>query len=348
MYGNGIKIDALNTVSWSFVGSNIKKLSFFYESIKRTFQIPLLGKILRRLFQTRMLKQVSSEYDFIDIHYFSRNYLSFLHSCNKPFKITVWGSDFYRISKEEASLKKKIYRKAAIIQVETKKVKADLVDYDRTLENKIRVCNFGIDLIDEMSKFKGTISKKEGDKIVITCGYNGDIGQQHIKMIDSIKALPKEIRTKLLVYLPVTYGLSQVHKNEIEGALKDVDFEYRLFVKRLTNEELAILRIETDIAINIQLSDSLSSSLLQHLYAGSILLLGDWLPHTTYDDNDLFYKRVSIQELTNTIIECVSNLSNYKEKATQNEQKVISFASWQSVDKKQCGIYKELVMNNIN
>ena len=88
---------------------------------------------------------------------------------------------------------------------------------------------------------------------------------------------------------------------------------------------------------------ALCCSLLQHLYAGGILIVGNWLPYEIYDENGLFYISTSIAELPDNIKKCIENMSIYKSKCIENRARVKSFASWEAVSNKQYHIYRDLL-----
>lgn len=343
MCEKGISVEAFNTVTWDFIDSDIK-LPLFYRCFKSLFCVDILGKVIRKLINTTLLNTISKDYSYIDIHFFSRDYIRFVSNLKIPYKITIWGSDFYRATKTDAERKRPCYRNAEMIQVETSSVKRDFLKYEPTLSDKIRICNFGIDIIDEIDQLEESgVIKRERDKIVITCGYNGTEGQQHLLMIDSLKRLPSEYRRNIKMLIPATYGLHDYYKERIKKALSSVDFDYEIVDKHLSCLELAELRLNSDIALNIQITDTLSSSLLQHLYAGSILLVGDWLPYEVYDEEGFFYKKTNLDTITDDIVDCIDNLTAYQEMTALNRQKVRGFASWKSVSIKQLNIYRELI-----
>lgn len=342
MRQKGLDVDAFNSTDWSFVNGE-GNLSAFYKSLKPflAFRIPRV--IILRSILKNLLLQLSAQYDLVDIHFFAKEYIGFLNALKKPFKISIWGSDFYRMTCSEAERKRQCFEKAELIQCETPTVKKDLIKYQPSLESKIRVCNFGIDIIDDIDKIeKQGWTKSYPNKVIITCGYNGSVGQQHLKMIEAIQELPIELKNKIIAYFPLTYGLTASYRSQLTEALANVDYEYKLFEQRLTDEELAMLRLESDIALNVQITDSLSSSLLQHLYAGSVVLVGDWLPYEIYDEYNMFYKKTNLTNLSKDLEDCINSIKEYNSISITNRDKVRKLSSWSEVAVKQASVYQEL------
>lgn len=347
MKREGIDIDAFN-IRYQFYHSG-KHLPFLIRLFSYIPKNRLSIFLLRNLCYNIILRIIQKEYDILDIHYFSRPYVRFLKNYKKPYKLSIWGSDFYRESLSWQENKRDVYRKASVIQVETITVKRDLIAYENSLADKIYVCNFGIDILDNIESSlnqddeKPFIPNKAG-KIVVTCGYNGGSAQQHIKIFSQINKLSEGQKEKILLCVPATYGLESSYETELVNMLESLSVEYVIIKNRLSENEIAKLRIETDIVINMQISDSLSSSLLEHLFAGNVLLLGNWLPTDTYDVYGIYYRLVDENNLTLVLGDVVDNLLAEKSKCKGNYEKIKDFATWDSVRQKQLDIYRQFIV----
>jgi hypothetical protein len=139
------------------------------------------------------------------------------------------------------------------------------------------------------------------------------------------------------------YGIQKKYLNHIESLLKQVGIPYCFFSKHLSNEENATLRVVTDIAINIQITDLLSASLQEHLYAGNILLAGEWLPYQIFDEHSIFYIKISYQNMLEKLSYCIDNLDMLKEKTKANHDKIKNLSSWKTVTPSWVKIYNELL-----
>ena len=111
----------------------------------------------------------------------------------------------------------------------------------------------------------------------------------------------------------------------------------------LSNVDVAKLRIETDIAINIQQTDAFSGSLQEHLFAGNILLVGDWLPYDILDENHVFYKKSSLTDLSDQIKDCIVNYDKYKKMTCGNQDKMHNISSWRVAAKRISVIYDDML-----
>ena len=341
----GVCIDAFNVTEWNYVCGD-KSLPFSFRILRHLLCTKLFAPMVRHYVYVPLLLRVSKEYDYVDIHFFAYSYLPFLKRLQKPYKITIWGSDFYRESKDNQEAKRLYYRNAVMVQVETEEVKRDLVKFEPSLAEKVVVCNFGVDILDSIFAIvDDSPLVKESSRIgrtVVTVGYNGSKGQQHLLLIRALDALPRSYKERLFIYIPATYGLTPGYKRELLYALEQIQIPYHLFENRLSEPDLAKLRKESDIALNAQITDTLCASLLQHLYAGSIVIVGEWLPYGIFDRHNIVYFKATKDGFKDRILYCLDHINDIKASTKGNSNKVLEFATWNAVSNKQYDIYRAL------
>ena len=340
----GLNIDAFNMLELQYHCDQKEKSLF---SILRLTQKWIVTRLFnKKVLYPFILRHLAKDARYIDIHYFTRDYVPFLEHFHNPYKITLWGSDLYRESSYWQERKRGLYRRAKVIQVETPSVEKDVIKYEPKLQEHIEICNFGVNLltvIDSVKKSRCQIIDNKKGKIVITCGYNGHKGQQHLTIFKALASLPQALKDSILLLIPATYGLKNDYKKQLDSELRSLDVEYHLFVDRLSDEDLAALRLQTDIVVNIQITDSLSSSLIEHLYAGNILIAGDWLPYDIFDANGIFYMQTSLKELSANIETAIRDISRIKTLTMANSQRIYQMASWAALSTKQYEIYQKLL-----
>ena len=342
-------IVGFNVIDWTFNDSN-HQIPKCYRVFRFLRKYPIVSKIAQRLLITSLLKRISCEYDVIDMTYYVNVFYKFtdyLIRINKPYKITLWGSDFYRASENDLLKKKKYLEFAKIIQIETEQIKQDFLKVYPDIEKNIRICNYGVDLfqyIEEQRLHRGDYLKIDSDdKITVTCGYNLGRVQQHLIIIDALNKLQQTLKNSIHVIIPMTYGLvEEDYKAEIETALKQSGISYSFLTKKLNEKELADMRLLSNVVINIQISDALASSLVEHLFAESILIAGDWLPYSIFDEYGIYYEKASIENLSECVEQVLLNFNEKKLLAKKNIQNVNKLASWEYKTPILRGIFSEL------
>lgn len=351
---NGVDADAFNYMQLRFNKASDNKYSHLWEVIGSIS--PYFTSYLRKLViftggYKRIILKLSKKYDIIDFHVFGRSVDSPIMKLidKKVVKITIWGSDFYRADEVRRQQQRMIYEKCASIQVSTSKIKIDFLNYYNSFEEKIRVANFGIKLFDDIMKIeKGGFSNRfkignNREKTMIVCGYNGSRAQQHLKIIEAFQLIRKELRQSIFIIVPMTYGADDEYINLVNKELDKTSINYQILQTHLSIQEVAHLRIEADLVINMQITDAFSGSLQEHIFAGNLLLVGSWLPYSIFDEHEIFYKISNLEDLTNNIEDCLDNLDNYKGPIQDNKEKIYNLSSWEVAGKRMSKIYKELV-----
>ena len=330
------EITGFNVNDWTF-NNGSTELSFLFKCLKLLKKIPYFGQRITNRFVTLLLIQLSKKFDYVDVTFFMPIYYSFLDyliKVGKPYKITIWGSDFYRAYEKDLQKKRVYLNKAKVIHVETEIFKNNILKRFPELDKRIVVCNYGIDLlevIDSKRNDKDLVQEARG-RIVITCGYNATKGQQHDLIISSIQKLPKATKDKLFLFFPMSYGApDNNYINYVEEELTESGIPFRIFKDRLSENELAQLRLQTDIVVNIQITDALASSLIEHIYAGSLLIVGEWLPYSIFTDYGIRYIKTSIEDLSTNLSMAIKYLEDFKGVSEENNRLgARNIASWSS------------------
>ncbi len=131
------------------------------------------------------------------------------------------------------------------------------------------------------------------EKLSVCIGYNANPAQQHIKVITELKDLPNSVKDKLHIVVPMGYGGNDEYTKIINDLLKKSGFTYSVMTDFLPPDQTAKLRIATDIFINAQTTDALSSSVVECLYAGSVLLNAEWLIYKELSEKGVLYHQFS-------------------------------------------------------
>ena len=98
-----------------------------------------------------------------------------------------------------------------------------------------------------------------------------------------------EKKKEIFLLLQMTYNGTDRYIRQVADAAKKTGCEYRVIRHYLTDEEVADLRIMTDIYINAQTTDAFSGSVCENLFAGTILINAEWLRYQEFKDYDFQY-----------------------------------------------------------
>jgi hypothetical protein len=119
-------------------------------------------------------------------------------------------------------------------------------------------------------------------KYIITIGYNASESQHHIEIINSISEIKNKLPQNTLLVFPMTYGPRQ-QVGRVEQKLKEQGWDYLIFDKYLSYQEIVNLRKCSDMFIHAQTTDSNSASLAEYLFCQAIVVNASWLRYKHFE-----------------------------------------------------------------
>lgn len=183
-------------------------------------------------------------------------------------------------------------------------------------------------------EFKNSEEKKEEfvrkykisrEKIRISCSSTASAYDQHFAVIDSLKSIKEKDNVQLLFLL--TYGgtddersriIKYIHQN-LNG------FDYVIFDRFLTNEELIIYRELTSIYINMRRTDQIAAAILESLFKGSLLISPSWIDYSMLTKLGVkIFEIRGFEELASKIDELVCNFTLLESEYVQSNSSIIS------------------------
>lgn len=311
-----------------------------------------LGAITFTKRSIRMLKQLGS-FDVMHLHAVRLFVCPAIYIVRKRYSrivITYWGSDLYRSSRLQLFMTLPILHSASEITMITN----DMASYFKKLPwlisryyKKVKVFDFGNMFYSTIQGFDKTKNNNKSDfglnknKIVCTIGYVWRPQMQQIKTVNVLIPFLKTLSDKVALALPV-FGIEDKEYQIIDQLLKDTGIEYRLFRDFMDANTVSKFRSISDIFIHSQTTDALSCAMLEHLYAGSIVINGGWLKYSSLDENDIYYKSFSdFESLPNILLQVVDNIDVEREKCINNRIKVAKISSWDYLRQYWLELYKQ-------
>lgn len=336
----------------------------FFIKIKKVISkqmMSVLPKIINRkiekAFIIRKIGLISKElgaFDVIHFHYIypgmERIYAPIISKHMGKIVLTYWGSDLFRITQRAENLS--LLSKASKITFMT----TSLLDrfnsiYGDKYNGKVEIISFGVfgyDYIDLAEKDKtGLLSYGEElgvkkNKLCIAVGYNGSLGQQHIRIINSISKMPNELKDKL--HLVVHFGYNQFradYRAEVVRNLELSGFSWTLLDDFLDEMGVARLRCIVDVLIHAQVTDALSASMLEYMYAGAIVINGDWLSYRELEEAGVRYLSFhAFSELPTIVHKIVVNHDDGPGDLRSNRDILYKLNSWDAVKSAWLRIYE--------
>ena len=253
--------------------------------------------------------------------------------------LTAWGSDFLRLDNRFFSKMKKFVELADVVVTGTDNLRNFVI---RELEinniNKLADPKFGSPVIEEIGRLKRKEQTNESKKnisskqIIIACGYNGKPEQQHVSIIRALSKIREVYKAKVFLHLPVAYGLSNEYCDLLKKELEKSGMDYKLDKKFYNPQEMAEVRLATDIFIHGQTTDASSSSVFEYIYADAVVVNGRWLQYHEVNDYNLSIKEFDdFNEITNIIEDVLDNLDKEQRKVANNNEILLTTRSWSNL-----------------
>lgn len=296
----------------------------------------------RRMADLKTILEQLPMYDAMQLLWMEREWAYFyklIRRKTRRLNLNVGGSDFYRAGELERNFKRGLIEYADTITAETVATIHDFETfYGNSIKNKLSLLPFGIEILELINKSeclpKKVIKQKYNipfDKIVVTCGHNASCEHQHAEIIDAINDLPEELKKQLICVFPMTYPQGQqeyIHK--IEKKIKAIGQQHITLTKFMSFQEMAEYALISDVMIHVQSTDQLSSTMLEEMYAGSIVITGKWLPYQSLHEMGMFFLDIdSIVDLAVSLEDIILNLKRYKKNCIVNKEIIWEHSSWE-------------------
>ncbi len=331
----------------------LKRFRFVEENFEENLIFKNPNGLINKLLDTQYLRSITAV--FIGFFYFlfkapkyelvCMQYVSFLYAFwidviklkAKSITAVLWGSDFYRANAKFGALYKYIYYRSNSIIIGTKKSKSNFIKKYPKMTSKTFWINFGNDklyqtLIDE--KLNTNLLRKKWleaqhiNKHCISIGYNNRNAQQHIRIIRNLDQLSPQLKSNLLLIMPLTYPKDEAYKQKIKLALEKIDVPYLIIDHYLSEKEIIELRVISDLYINMQITDMFSSSVLEYMALDTIVINGNWLPYSYIQDNEIHAYTANWDNLTSITSDIIQNLETERKKLFGNREKIRDLINW--------------------
>lgn len=256
------------------------------------YRIPKICSFLLKKDSQLVLSQIpSSTYDIVNVH-FVGTYAVFqnsdYHRIGRKVLLSPYGSDVLRASKDSLQQLNLVYSMAdgvTLSPMYAHEFYSKVKNQFQLPDNKIYEAGFGSDAIDELliddwTKEQAKSFFNLSGRFVITVGYNGSIGQQHISVINAIERIKVDLPSSLTVIIPASYPANNKnYLSSLEKILQNNKIDYRVIKNYLSLKDLVRLRKCSDIFIHAQKTDAGCASVMEYMLTDTVIINGDWLPY---------------------------------------------------------------------
>ena len=176
-------------------------------------------------------------------------------------------------------------------------------------------------------------------------GYNAKPAHNHLPIIDSIIAVKDRLPENMFYILPMTYGQIDDYMIKVKNKLDSAGLKYKIISDFMQFEDIAKLTKVTDVMIHLQTTDTLSATMMEHMYNGNIIVTGSWLPYQPIKKAGSYFLEIpSIDKIGGKLIEVINKIDECKQRCGKNKKAIRDFISWNGVLKSWIDIYEKKVI----
>ena len=252
-------------------------------------------------------------YDIVNIHfpnYVLRYIINDVKRIADKIVVIPWGSDVYRVSNRKKKILKHVFDAADFV-IARDRFAEDCQKLFVPSEKMIQG-GMGSETIDFILDHKKDVSTDEAkrclgikDSYAISCGYNASPAQRHLRIIEAIGHIKKQLPENLILIFPVTYPPNKSYVDELKSAVREIGIKALFYDRYLDLEQLFMLRQATDMFIHVQTTDANNASLKEYLLLEKNCINGGWMtyPDLEKDGYKPFYVVETVDDMEEAILE---------------------------------------------
>lgn len=255
----------------------------------------VLAEFVNRLYFFWVFIRVSRKrYDIVDIHYAKPRLAYVMHWIRKMSNnilISPWGSDVMRVDDERLVQQlRKVYSQTKFFTVsKSSSVGQCLVTKYNVDPNKLAGLGWGGEFFDFIRENPNRVTTEDAkarfglsNRYVITCGYNTQLAQRHIDIIEAIYGVRDQLPENLTILLPFTYGKTTFNDRYTEIVKKkcrELGLDAIAIEEHLDMLGLLKLRMATDMFVHVQSTDAGSRSVMEYVLCNKKVVHGSWVKY---------------------------------------------------------------------
>lgn len=290
------------------------------------------GKFIYELYKKRYLlrnKGQAGKMDILHFHSMDQNVLHYQFALPRKKKIicSFWGSDLMRFGDPIAYyFIRRFLQRADLITIQSVSLREILLSkYGRDLAHKISICRFplGSALFEALDELGSKPAPTQKDKFTLMIGHNANLDNQQLQVIEALRQLPENLLQKLKLLFPMTYGGDPENIKLVEEAVQGLPCKVSIKTEYLAQADMAQLYQEADVLIHVPISDALSATAVEAMYAGTHLITGTWLPYSPFRTAGLTYTEVEkVEDLEVILPKVLADFSKLFQQDLENRDKI--------------------------
>ena len=286
-----------------------------------------------------------------NIQAFALGMIARLMDC-KTF-LMFWGSDILAINTKEAKKLEHVIKHVDVINRPGRQPYEKFIDFYGNKYQQLftpfslRFGTLALPWIDKIQKEMNVSDCKKKinipiNKTSVAIGYNGQRRQQHVQVIESLGKMTEDLKHKIHLILHFAGCEDVSYVGEVKKLLDKYKFSYTCIEKNLEFNDIAVLRMATDIFIHAQKTDGLSGSIRECLYSNTLVINPAWIKYDELKKLNVEYLEYNdFNELRNIVVECL--LGQVSVDLTRNKKIIGDYYSWDVLTKEWNQVFSRMI-----
>ncbi len=255
--------------------------------------------------------------------------------------LTYFGSDILRMNSRMKTMQAKAIRIACLINIANAHMKQEFVKlFGEEHNDKLCTIMFPVPNIERIHwrEWQGT------GKIIVMCGYNATIQQQHLAIIRAINTLPARVKKLIKLKFLMTYGdTTGEYTNNVKCALQKIQVESEVITEFMDENAMLESINHTDVFLHCLTTDGFSATMRELLCAGVVMIKGSWLKYSELENMHVHYHDVeNFEQLPQIVCGVIDHYEEERIKCKGNVEKIYEISSVAAIRRAydELGIYE--------
>lgn len=322
---------------------------------KMISKIPRIRVLVSNFLLNRKLNYLlkSKNFDLVNFHVVTPNtcrLIDIAHRYGVRTLVTPLGSDILRVPEKKIQNINLSFVNTDFVSSKTGTSFREVIHEKFNVSyNKIINLGYGSEVISSILKLRKTFVRKETADyfhinpscFVICCGYNASKAQNHESILRALHNIKHFLPEKYQIIIPLSYGGNVYErKHTLEKLATDLDLDVTFITNYISSDEVAKLRLLTDMFIHIQTTDASNATIQEFLLANTNCINGAWLKYPMLESKGFPYYVVDEIECLPQVIQ--SALHNGKRPLSQEIENIIIDNSWECVSRQWVDFFTNL------
>ena len=291
-----------------------------------------------------LFRRSKIKYDVVQIHFLGVVHFSTIFLYRLIAKRTVavlWGSDVFKA--KYLNILRFMLLSCDVINCTSDTLESQvqsLLERKKCIKPVIKKNVFGLTVLEELKRLETNFKAIDvikrnlgisGKKKIVTIGHNASKNQQHYEIIRALTSQGNRFENCQFL-IPLTYNGSDEYISLLKNELYQSGLDYLLFENYLSLEEVSVIRIVTDIFIQLQLTDALSGAMREHLFAKNTVITGCWLNYPQLTECGVKFITIqSVEDIASVLFSEIEEPTLLKNDKNKNREEVYRLSSWKGV-----------------